>query len=55
MPAKEIWVILVEVGPVILSPFHPKLQSCVRKHLVKLGVEVRADTMATDMDTAASR
>ena len=51
MPAKEIWVILVEVGPVILSPFHPKLQSCVRK----LGVEVRADTMATDMDTAASR
>ena len=34
----------------ILGPFHPKLQRYARKHLVKLGVEVRTDTMATDMD-----
>jgi NADH:ubiquinone reductase (H+-translocating) len=48
--AKEIRVILVEAGPAVLGPFHPKLQRYARKHLVKLGVEVRTDTMATDMD-----
>ena len=48
--AKEIRVILVEAGPAVLGPFHPKLQRYARKHLVKLGVEVRTDTTATDMD-----
>jgi NADH dehydrogenase len=48
--AREIRVILVEAGPAVLGPFHPKLQRYARKHLVKLGVEVRTDTTATDMD-----
>ena len=48
--AKEIRVILVKAGPAVLGPFHPKLQRYARKHLVKLGVEVRTDTTATDMD-----
>ena len=48
--AQEIRVILVEAGPAVLGPFHPKLQRYARKHLAKLGVEVRTDTTATDMD-----
>jgi NADH:ubiquinone reductase (H+-translocating) len=49
--ATEIRVILVEAGPAVLGPFHPKLQRYARRHLVELGVEVRTDTMATDMDS----
>jgi NADH dehydrogenase len=48
--AKEVRVILVEAGPAVLGPFDPKLQNYARKHLEKLGVDVRVDTMATDMD-----
>src|SRR6202451_559326 len=48
--AKAIRFILVEAGPAVLGPFHPKLQRYAHKHLAKLGVEVRTDTTATDMD-----
>ena len=48
--AKEVRVILVEAGQAVLGPFDPKLQNYARRHLQKLGVEVRVDTAATDMD-----
>jgi NADH dehydrogenase len=48
--AKEVRVILVEAGPTVLGPFDPKLQKYARKQLEKLGVEVRVNTAATDMD-----
>jgi NADH:ubiquinone reductase (H+-translocating) len=48
--AKEVRVILVEAGPAVLGAFDPKLQAYALRHLQKLGVDVRVDSMATDMD-----
>jgi NADH:ubiquinone reductase (H+-translocating) len=46
----EARIVLVEAGPAVLGPFHPKLQAYTRRRLVKMGVEVRLDTMAVAMD-----
>ncbi|MCE3555971.1 NAD(P)/FAD-dependent oxidoreductase [Pseudonocardia sp. RS11V-5] len=43
-------IILLEAGPAVLGPFAPKLQQYTRRRLEEMGVEVRLDTAATDMD-----
>jgi NADH:ubiquinone reductase (H+-translocating) len=46
-------IILIDAAPVVLGPFHPKLQRYTRRTLEKMGVEVRLDTAAADMDDAS--
>ena len=41
---------LPEGAKSVLPPFDPKLQRYTHKHLEKLGVEIRLNTMAVDMD-----
>src|SRR5664279_1816977 len=43
-------VLLLEGAGAVLPPFHPKLQRYTQKHLEKLEVEIRLNTMAVDMD-----
>ncbi|MCE3556049.1 NAD(P)/FAD-dependent oxidoreductase [Pseudonocardia sp. RS11V-5] len=43
-------IILLDAGPAVLGPFAPKLQAYTRRRLEEMGVEVRVNTAATDMD-----
>lgn len=47
---REVRVVLVEAGPAVLGPFHPKLQRYARQRLQEMGVEVRLNTMAAAID-----
>ena len=46
----EARILLLEGASAVLPPFHPKLQRYTQKHLEKLEVEIRLNTMAVDMD-----
>src|SRR6266498_5224250 len=46
----EARILLVEAASAVLGPFHPKLRRYTRKRLEKMGVEVRLNTLAVDMD-----
>jgi len=46
----EARILLLEGAGAVLPPFHPKLQRYTQKHLEKLEVEIRLNTMAVDMD-----
>ena len=47
----EARIILLEGAPAVLPPFAPKLQALhAAKHLEKMGVEIRLNTLAVDMD-----
>jgi NADH dehydrogenase len=46
----EARIILLEGAAAVLPPFAPKLQEYTRKRLEKMGVEVRLNTLAVDMD-----
>ncbi len=43
-------VILIEAGPAVLPPFPPKLQESATRQLAKMAVDIRTDTMVTDID-----
>ena len=43
-------IILLEGAPVVLPPFPPRLQRYTQRELEKMGVEIRLDTLAVDMD-----
>ncbi|MCE0765654.1 NAD(P)/FAD-dependent oxidoreductase [Pseudonocardia kujensis] len=44
-------IVLLDAGPSVLAPFAPKLQEYTRRRLEEMGVEVRLNTAATDMDS----
>jgi NADH dehydrogenase len=46
----EARVILIEAAPAVLPPMGPKLGLKAQRRLEKLGVEVRLNTMVTDVD-----
>ncbi len=46
----EARIILLEGAPAVLPPFKEKLQRYTKEHLEKMGVEIRLNTLATDMD-----
>ncbi|MCE0768237.1 NAD(P)/FAD-dependent oxidoreductase [Pseudonocardia kujensis] len=43
-------IILLDAAPSVLPPFAPKLQKYTHRRLEKMGVEIRLNTAATDMD-----
>jgi len=43
-------IILLEDADAVLPPFDPKLRRYTRETLEKMGVEVRLNTLAVDMD-----
>ena len=47
---REARIILLEGTGAVLPPFAPKLQEYTKKRLEKMGVEVRLNTLAVDMD-----
>src|SRR3954451_10162266 len=47
---REARIILLEGAPAVLPPFAPKLQEYTKRRLEKMGVEVRLNTLAVDMD-----
>jgi NADH dehydrogenase len=47
---REARIILLEGAGAVLPPFAPKLQEYTKKRLEKMGVEVRLNTLAVDMD-----
>jgi NADH dehydrogenase len=46
----EARIILLEGAPSVLPPFPPKLQRYTQRQLEKMGVEIRLNTLAIDMD-----
>jgi len=46
----EARILLLEGAPNVLPPFDPKLQNYTREQLEKMGVEIRLNTLAVDMD-----
>lgn len=46
----EARIILLEGAPAVLPSFAPKLQRYARRQLEKMGVEIRLNTLAVDMD-----
>ena len=46
----EARIILLEGAPSVLPPFKPKLQKYTQEQLEKMGVEIRLNTLAVDMD-----
>ena len=46
----EARIILLEGAGAVLPPFAPKLQDYTRRRLEKMGVEVRLNSLAVDMD-----
>jgi NADH dehydrogenase len=46
----EAKIVLLEGAGAVLGPFDPKLQRYTRARLEKMGVEVRLNTLAVDMD-----
>src|SRR6185437_10866836 len=47
---REARIILLEGAPSVLPPFAKKLQDYTRRRLEKMGVEVRVNSLAVDMD-----
>ena len=47
---REARVILVEAGPRVLSTYPAELSEKARQNLLRLGVDVRTDTMVTDIN-----
>jgi NADH:quinone reductase (non-electrogenic) len=47
---REARILLLEGAGAVLPPFAPKLQEYTKKRLEKMGVEVRVNTLAVDMD-----
>jgi NADH dehydrogenase len=47
---KEARIILLEGAGAVLPPFAPKLQEYTKRRLEQMGVEVRVNTLAVDMD-----
>ena len=47
---KEARIILLEGAPAVLPPFAPRLQRYTQRKLEGMGVEVRLNTLAVDMD-----
>ena len=43
-------IILIDAAPAVLGPFDPKLQRYTQQRLERMGVEVRLDTAADDVD-----
>ena len=43
-------VILIEAGPAVLPPFPRKLQRSANDQLARMAVDIRTDTMVTDID-----
>jgi NADH dehydrogenase len=46
----EARILLIEGAPSVLPPFSPKLQKYTQRVLEKMGVEIRLNTLAVDMD-----
>lgn len=46
----EAKIILLEGAPSVLPPFQPKLQRYTQRELEKMGVDIRVNTLAVDMD-----
>jgi NADH dehydrogenase len=46
----EARIIVLEGAPSVLPPFKPKLQKYTQEQLEKMGVEIRLNTLAVDMD-----
>jgi NADH dehydrogenase len=46
----EARIILLEGTGAVLPPFHPRLQRYTKRQLEKMGVEVRLNSLAVDMD-----
>ncbi len=46
----EANIVIIDAGPAVLAPFSPRLQNYTKKRLEKMGVEVRLDTAAADID-----
>ena len=42
-------VLLIEAGPSVLPPFPPKLQESAAEQLFRMAVDIRTDTMVTDI------
>jgi NADH dehydrogenase len=47
---REARIILLEGAGAVLPPFAPKLQKYTKQRLEKMGVEIRLNTLAVDMD-----
>ncbi len=47
---RQATIILLDAAPSVLPPFAPKLQKYTQRKLEKMGVEIRLNTAATDMD-----
>ena len=47
---REARIILLEGAPAVLPPFAPKLQKYTQRQLEAMGVEVRTNSLAVDMD-----
>ena len=47
---REARIIMLEGAPSVLPPFKPKLQKYTQEQLEKMGVEIRLNTLAIDMD-----
>ncbi len=50
---KRICVTLVELGPVLLGPFSPRLREYAQRELIKRGVDVRLDTKIERVDSSS--
>jgi NADH dehydrogenase len=50
MNTTDARIILLEGAPSVLPPFDPKLQQYTQRQLEKMGVEIRLNTLAVDMD-----
>jgi NADH dehydrogenase len=46
---KRIHITLIEMGPYVLAPFHPKLREYARKSLEKRDVDLRLNTMVKEV------
>jgi len=46
----EARILLIEGAGAVLPPFHPKLQKYTQRTLERMGVEIRLNTLAMDMD-----
>jgi len=47
---REARILLLEGAPSVLPPFDPKLQAYTQRQLERMGVEIRLNTLAVDMD-----
>ncbi|HEY6593580.1 MAG TPA: FAD-dependent oxidoreductase, partial [Asanoa sp.] len=47
---REARIVLLEGAPSVLPPFDPKLQRYTHRQLERMGVEIKVNTLAVDMD-----